>query len=61
MSTKMRGNFLLAITALVWGISFVSQSIGMDYIGANTFNGIRTLLGGLVLLPVILITDAGKK
>ena len=35
MSTKMRGNFLLAITALVWGISFVSQSIGMDYIGAT--------------------------
>lgn len=61
MSKKMRGNFLLLITALVWGISFVSQSIGMDYIGANTFNGIRTLLGGTVLLPVILVTDAEKK
>lgn len=61
MSKKMRGNVLLLITALVWGISFVSQSIGMDYIGANTFNGIRTLLGGVVLLPVIAITDAKKK
>lgn len=61
ISKKMRGNFLLLITALVWGISFVSQSIGMDYIEPNTFNGIRTLLGGAVLLPVILITDAGKK
>lgn len=61
MSTKMRGNLLLLITALVWGVSFVSQSIGMDYIGPNTFNGIRSLLGGLVLLPVIFITDTAKK
>lgn len=61
MTKKMRGNFLLLITALVWGVSFVSQSIGMDYIGANTFNGLRTILGGAVLLPVILISDVGKK
>lgn len=61
MSKKLRGNILLLITALVWGISFVSQSIGMDYIGPNTFNGIRSLLGGIVLIPVIAIIDANKK
>lgn len=61
MNKKMRGNILLLITAVVWGISFVSQSVGMDYIEPNTFNGIRTLLGGIVLLPVIFVIDAGKK
>ena len=61
MMGKFRGNILLLITALVWGASFVSQSVGMDYIGANTFNCLRTLLGGLVLIPVILCIDAGKK
>lgn len=61
MNKKMRGNVLLLITALVWGTSFVSQSVGMDHIGANTFNGLRTLLGGVVLLPVIFAIDAGKK
>jgi len=61
MSGKIRGNLILMITALVWGISFVSQSVGMDYIEPNTFGGIRSLLGGIVLIPVILVIDAGKK
>lgn len=61
MKKKMRGNLLLLITALVWGVSFVSQSVGMDYIEPNTFNGIRSILGGVVLLPVIFVLDAGKK
>lgn len=61
MTKKMRGNILLLITAIVWGISFVSQSVGMDYIGPNTFNGIRTVLGAIVLLPVIFVLDKGKK
>lgn len=61
MMKKMRGNLILLITAFVWGISFVSQSVGMDHIGPNTFGGIRSILGGLVLLPVIFAIDAGKK
>lgn len=61
MINKMKGNILLLITAVVWGISFVAQSSGMDYVEPNTFIGIRTLLGGIVLLPVIAVTDAGKK
>lgn len=54
MGRKLKGNIILLIAAIVWGISFVAQSVGMDYIGPNTFNGIRTVLGGIVLLPVIL-------
>lgn len=61
MSKKLRGNVLLLVTAIVWGISFVSQSVGMDYIEPNTFNGIRSLLGGIVLIPVIFAIDSGKK
>ena len=42
-------------------MSFVSQSVGMEFIGPNTFMGIRTLMGGIVLLPVIFILDKSKK
>ena len=59
--SKMKGNLLLLLTALIWGSSFVSQSIGMDSVEPFTFNGIRTLLGGIVLLPVILITNKQKR
>lgn len=45
--------FLLSITAVVWGASFVSQSVGMDHVGPFTYNGVRMLMGGTVLLPVI--------
>ncbi len=61
MNQKLKGNSILLITALVWGISFVAQSSGMSYVGPNTFIGLRTLLGGIVLLPVIAVIDGGKK
>ncbi len=44
---------LLLLTALIWGVAFVSQSVGMDYMGPFTFNGARFLMGSAVLLPVI--------
>lgn len=61
MKNQLKGNIILFITAIIWGISFVSQSVGMDYIGPNTFMGIRTTMGGLILLPFILFTDRQKK
>ena len=61
MSKKLKGNIILFITAIIWGMSFVSQSVGMEYIEPNTFMAIRTLMGGLVLLPVIFVLDKSKK
>lgn len=56
----MRGNLMLLLTALIWGTAFVAQSKAMDYIRPLTANGIRTLLGGLVLLPLIPMFDRMK-
>lgn len=56
MSKKMRGNLLLLLTAVIWGSAFVAQSAGMDYVQPFTYNGIRTVLGGLVLIPVVLLS-----
>lgn len=60
-AAKIRNAVLLAVAALIWGIAFVAQSVAMDYIGPFTYNGIRSLIGGIVLIPVILISDANKK
>lgn len=51
--TILRNSLLLFLTALIWGTSFVSQAVGMDSMGPFTFTAARSLLGGLVLLPVI--------
>ena len=55
--TSLKGVVILLMTALIWGTSFVSQSVGMESVDAFTFMAIRTLLGATVLLPVILIRD----
>lgn len=48
---KILGFFLLFLTALIWGVAFVAQSVGMDHIGPYTFNTGRLLLGALVTMP----------
>ncbi len=55
--TQWKGVVMLMLTALIWGSSFVAQSVGMESVGGFTFNGIRTLMGAVVLLPFILIRD----
>lgn len=53
MSTQLRHSLLLLLTALIWGVAFVAQSVGMDYVGPFTFTASRSLIGAVVLLPVI--------
>lgn len=53
---RLKANLLLVLAAFIWGSAFTAQSAGMEYIGPFTFNGIRFIIGGIVLLPVILIT-----
>ena len=59
MSKRMQSNLLLFLTAFIWGAAFVAQKAS-DSIGPMTFNGIRTFMGGLVLIPVILAMSRGK-
>ncbi len=53
MNKNILSNIALFLTALIWGLAFVAQRAGMDYIGPYTFNTIRSFLGGLSLLPLI--------
>lgn len=61
MNKKVKGNLLLLLTSVIWGISFVSQSVGADKLSPFAFNGIRSILGAISLIPVILITDKKRK
>jgi drug/metabolite transporter (DMT)-like permease len=54
---NFKGAILLIITAIIWGTSFVSQKLGMNYVEPLTFGASRFLLGAVVLIPVILISD----
>ena len=52
---KLRNSLLLLLTATIWGVAFVAQSVGMQYVGPFTFVFARNVIGGLVLLPVIAV------
>ncbi|MBQ5323017.1 MAG: DMT family transporter, partial [Oscillospiraceae bacterium] len=57
----MLGNLCLILTALIWGCAFVAQSVGMEYVEPITFNGIRCIIGGIVLIIANLAFDSLKK
>ena len=48
---------MLVLTAFIWGVAFVAQSVGMNYIKPFTFSCVRSLLGGIVLIPCIWLLD----
>lgn len=53
--TQVRNSLLLLLTATIWGVAFVAQSVGMEYVGPFTFNMVRSLIGGIVLIPCIFL------
>ena len=54
---KLRNSLLLLITATIWGTAFVAQSVGMDYVGPMTYVCARSIIGMIVLLPVIAVLN----
>lgn len=56
---NIKNILLLFLTAAIWGVAFVAQSVGMEHVGPFTFSCARFFLGGLVLLPFVWYS--GKK
>ena len=62
MSKKSaRNSFCLFMAAAIWGMAFVSQSKGMEYMGPFTFNGVRSLIGSVAIALYLFLTRMGKK
>jgi len=54
-ASVLANDSLLLLTALIWGMAFVAQRVGMEHVGPFTYNAIRFALGSLTLLPVVAI------
>ena len=55
--TQLKNSLLLLLTATIWGVAFVAQSVGMDYVGPFTFNSVRNFIGAMVLIPCIFLLN----
>ena len=54
-SNNFRSVMYLSLTAVIWGVAFVFQSMGNDYMQPFTFTSARSFLGCFVLIPIIVI------
>lgn len=45
---------------MIWGFAFVAQRSGMEFVGPFTFNAARFALGGISLIPILLINNKRK-
>ena len=48
---RFRADLVLLLVALIWGSAFAVQKIATQYFDQFTFNGLRFILGGLILFP----------
>ena len=58
----LKGNLFLLVATVIWGCTFVAQeNAAAKGISPFEFQSVRTLIGALVLVPVIIFMDALKK
>ena len=60
-SLQFKYSFILLLTAMIWGLAFVAQSMGMDYVGPATFLFARSVIGAAALIPVVWITGRQER
>jgi len=60
MKKQLTGSIAIVIATILWGSTFVAQSVGMDHIDPFTFQAVRCGLGVIGMLPMILVADRFK-
>ncbi|MDR2132634.1 MAG: EamA family transporter, partial [Clostridiales Family XIII bacterium] len=61
MNNAIKSTSVLMLAAMIWGFAFVAQRSGMEHVGPFFFNGVRTLLGALTLVALLLVQGAAKR
>ncbi|MCK5197929.1 MAG: DMT family transporter [Spirochaetales bacterium] len=56
----LKNDFLLLLTAIIWGFAFTAQRAGMEFVGPFTFNGVRFLIGAISILPLIFLKNGNR-
>ena len=54
---KFYGSLAMICATILWGVAFSAQSAGMDHLGPLVFTTLRSLVGVLALITVIMLFD----
>ena len=61
MKDRIKGIVYLLLATIIWGSTFIAQSVGMDHIGPFTFLAVRSVLACLFLLPLSYLLEPEKQ
>ena len=56
MSKQLKGSLSIILATIIWGSTFVAQSVGVDYVGPFSFLSLRCFLAVAMLLTVLFVT-----
>ena len=57
MSKQFKGSLSIILATVIWGSTFVAQSVGVDHVGPFTFLSIRCFLAVAMLLLVLFLRN----
>ena len=57
MSKQLKGSLSIILATVIWGSTFVAQSVGVDHVGPFTFLSIRCFLAVSMLLMVLFLRN----
>lgn len=57
MSKQLKGSLSIILATVIWGSTFVAQSVGVDYVGPFTFLSVRCFLAVFALLLVLFLRN----
>lgn len=57
MSKQLKGSLSIILATVIWGSTFVAQSVGVDYMGPFTFLSLRCFLAVVMLLAVLFLRN----
>lgn len=60
MNKKLTASISLLIVAFIWGISFIAQSKGMDYLGPYGFTMYSSIIGAISMIILLNIKSLNK-
>ena len=57
MSKQLKGSLSIILATIIWGSTFVAQSVGVDHVGPFSFLSIRCFLAVFALLLVLFLRN----
>lgn len=57
MSNKLKGTMSILLATVIWGSTFVAQSVGVETVGPFTFLAVRCILAVIALLMILFFSN----